>query len=572
MKLEKLVSDRFKERPADCVIDSHALMLRGGYIKQVGNGIFSSYSIMRRIEKKIEAIIRDEMDAIDGQEVKFPVVMPASLWEESGRFESIGSELLRFVDRNETPMLLGMTHEEAAVHLVREYGQTYAKYPFMIYQIQTKFRDEARPRAGLIRTREFIMKDAYSYHLTQADLESYYAEAHKAYERIFKRAGLKDVISVESDNGMMGGKVSHEFMLLTEVGEDSIVLCRACNYSANMESAECVVKNENIPVQPLTKVHTPGYKTIEEVNAFLNRPVSTACKAVVYQKAKTGDYVVFFIRGDLEVNEAKLNNYVMDELIPATIDENSGITAGYLGPADLKNAEMFFDRSLDGIYDLCIGANEVDYHYIGFNMMRDLGSVEYIDFAKAYEGGICPKCGQHSLELSRGIEVGNIFQLGDKYTRSMEMKYTDENGVQQYPIMGCYGIGVGRLAASVAEESHDDYGPHWPISIAPWQVHLCCMKSKDEDAKALSDQLYTDLKAAGLEVIYDDRNVSPGVMFSDADLIGCPIRIIVSPRNITDGVVEVKTRDKSVDEKIPNEQVISYVNALKSTLFAQLVE
>ena len=581
MKLEKLIGDRFKERPVDCVIDSHALMVRGGYIKQVGNGIYSSYTALRRIERKIEEIIRQEMDAIDGQEVRFPVAMPASLWEESGRYFTVNQELVRFKDRNDTPMVLGMTHEEPAVQLVREYGQTYAKYPFMIYQIQTKFRDEARPRAGLIRVREFTMKDAYSYHTTQEDLDAYYERGHKAYERIFARAGLPDVVSVASDSGMMGGDISHEFMMLTPVGEDSIVLCQSCDYRANLEAADSIVKNAPGQVEPLQKVHTPGAKTIQEVCDFLHLPVENACKAVVYQKAG-GDYVVVFIRGDLDTNETKISNHLQEAIYPATITEDSGLVAGYLGPMNLgtcgaaspvtanesgsirppARVTLLFDRSLEGIESLCCGANKTDYHYIGFNISRDYGQAEYHDFAKAIDGGICQKCGQPSLTISRGIEVGNIFQLGDKYTRSMDMKFTDEDGTQKYPVMGCYGIGVGRLAASVCEAYHDEYGPIWPMAIAPWQVHICCVRSSDQETKAIADKLYEDLKAQGAEVIYDDRPVSAGVMFSDADLLGVPVRVIVSPRNIKEGCCEVVTRDKTVNAKVELGQVAEHVQKL----------
>ena len=563
MKLEKLVGDRFKERPADCVIDSHALMIRGGYIKQVGNGIYSSYAVLRRITRKIEEIIRQEMDAIDGQEVQFPVVVPASLWEESGRYFAISHELARFNDRNNTPMLLGMTHEEPAVHLVREYGQTYTKYPFMVYQFQTKFRDEARPRAGLIRVREFIMKDGYSFHTSQEDLDAYYNQAHKAYERIFARLGLPGVVSVESDNGMMGGKISHEFMMLTPVGEDSIVICQSCNYRANLEAAVSPVKNSAPgPIEPLQKVHTPGTKTIEEVCAFLHLPIQTSCKAVVYQKAQSGEYVVVFIRGDLDANETKISNYLQEEIHPATITEQSGLVAGYLGPVDLEGAVVLFDSSLKGINSLCCGANKLDHHYVGFNIERDYGPAEYRDFSKVTEGGICPICENAALTISRGIEVGNIFQLGDKYTRAMDMKYTDDAGEQHHPVMGCYGIGVGRAAASICEAYHDDYGPIWPMSIAPWQVHVCCVRANDPEAKAIADDLYEKLKACGTEVIYDDRPVSAGVMFSDADLLGVPVRVIVSPRNIQEGCCEVVTRDKAVNSKVAIGEVVDYVNKL----------
>ena len=552
MKLDRLVGDRFKERPADCVTDSHALMVRGGYIKNVANGIFSSYPVMKRITHKIENIIRQEMDAIDGQEVLFPVVMPASLWEESGRYESVGSELLRFKDRTGSNMVLGMTHEEAAVHLVREYGQSYTKYPFMIYQIQTKFRDEARPRAGMIRVREFTMKDAYSYHTSQEDLEVYYDRAHKAYERIFERAGIPEVISIESDSGMMGGSVSHEFMLITDVGEDTIVRCTHCDYKANMEAAEVVVDHSGASASKTTlkKVATPHVHTIEDVCNFLGKDTTQACKAVVYQKNETDDYVVVFIRGDLDTNETKIRNFLGEEIHAAEITVDSGIVAGFIGPMGLESVEgitLLFDRSLEGLTDLITGANELDFHYTGFDITRDYQAVEYVDVAKATSGGICPSCKTTNLEVVNGIEVGNIFQLCTKYTTSMGMQYTDEHGELQYPVMGCYGIGVGRLAASVCEAHHDEYGPIWPMPIAPWQVHLCCLRSDDVEAKACADQLYQNLQTLGIEVIYDDRQVRPGVMFSDADLLGVPVRAIVSPRNLKEGLVEIKTRDKEVN-------------------------
>ncbi len=481
MKLANLVGERFKERPSDCVIDSHALMVKGGYMKGVSNGIYSLYPSLKKITRKIEEIIREEMDAIDGQEVLFPVVLPGSLWEESGRFQSVGSELVRFQDRNNAQLVLGMTHEEAAVHLVRDFANTYTRYPFMIYQIQTKFRDEARPRAGLIRVREFTMKDAYSFHLTQEDLEAYYDRCLEAYHRIFKRAGVPEVISVASDTGMMGGKVAHEFMLLTPIGEDSLAICNTCDFSANLEAAETIIKNDAGSIEALTKVHTPNAKTIEEVMTFLGTDIKQSCKAVVYQRIKDNSYVVVFTRGDMDINDVKLNNYLGEQVYPATIEENSGIVAGFIGPKGLtENATVLFDRSLEGINSLIVGANETDYHCTGFNFERDYGPVKYVDLSKIQEGGICPKCGNHSINLSRGIEVGNIFQLGTRYSESMGMTYTDESGVEKNPIMGCYGIGVGRLAASVCEARHDEYGPIWPISIAPWQVHLCCLRVDDE--------------------------------------------------------------------------------------------
>lgn len=557
MKLEKLVGERFKEQPADCVIDSHGLMVRGGYMKYVANGIYSSYTPLKRITRKIEQIIREEMEQIDGQEVQFPVVMPASLWMESGRYESVGKELARFKDRNDSPLVLGMTHEEAAVQLVREYGKSYTKYPFMIYQIQTKFRDEARPRGGLIRVREFTMKDGYSFHTTQKDLEEYYKKCYQAYERIFARTGIPEVIGVTSDSGMMGGSQSDEFMLLTPVGEDSIVICRECDYRANMEAAENLldqaVRKES---EELKLVYTPDLHTIDEVCDFLNSPKEKSCKAVVYQQIEDNRYVVLFIRGDLEVNETKLTNYLKCDVRTAEITEECGLKAGFIGPCNLNlNGIVLFDRSLENENQICCGGNQVDYHYTGLDMDRDLvneyGKIEFHDFAKIQEGGICPICKKHSLSISRGIEVGNIFQLGTKYSKAMNMTYLDEYNELRNPIMGCYGIGVGRLAAAVCEAHHDEYGPIWPKEIAPWQVHICAVRSDDEQVKAVADQLYQTLQKEGIEVIYDDRAVRPGNMFSDADLLGVPVRVIISPRNLENQVVEIVMRDKSRSERVP---------------------
>ncbi|MFR7439676.1 MAG: proline--tRNA ligase [Fusicatenibacter saccharivorans] len=563
MKLEKLVGERFKERPADCVIDSHAIMVKGGYIKYMANGIYSSYLPLRRIVRKIEQILREEMDKIDGQEVQFPVVMPASLWDESGRYDSIGDELLRFTDRNNAKMVLGMTHEEAAVHLVREYAQSYTKYPFMIYQIQTKFRDEARPRAGLIRVREFTMKDAYSFHTSQEDLEQYYEKCHAAYERIFERVGVPEVVSVKSDSGMMGGNISHEFMLLTPVGEDSIVLCDSCDYRANMEAAENISDiARDAESAALEKVYTPNVHTIEDVCNFFGDETKNSCKAVVYQQNVDDKYVVLFIRGDLEVNETKLVNFLGEQVHAAVITEECGLNAGYIGPVNMKvngDAVVLYDKSLEGRNNLSCGANEAEHHYKGLDMERDVPNAEYHDFAKIQEGGICPKCGKKTVKISRGIEVGNIFQLGTKYTKSMNMTYVDANGESKTPIMGCYGIGVGRLAASVCEAHHDEYGPIWPKAIAPWQVHLCAVRVDDEEVRAYADKLYEDLQNAGIEVIYDDRSVRAGVMFADADLLGIPLRIIVSPKNMKQGVVEVASRDKTLKTQIPLENVMEEI-------------
>lgn len=575
MKISKLIGARFKEKPADCVIDSHALMVRGGYMKNVGNGIFSEFPALRRITAKIERIIREEMDAIDGQEVLFPVVLPADLWDESGRYESVGNELLRFADRGGSRMVLAMTHEEAAVHLVREYAQSYTKYPFMIYQLQRKFRDEARPRAGMIRVREFTMKDAYSFHTSMEDLEEYYDRCYKAYNRIFQRAGVPQVVTVVSDSGMMGGNLSHEYMLLTPVGEDTIVTCGECDYRANMEAAENKMINENPgEAAKLECVETPDCKTIDDVCAFLKSDVEASCKAVVYQKNSDDTFVVAFVRGDYEVNETKLRNLAGQKLHPAEITEEAPLVAGYIGPYGISDqVEYYLDITLKGLKNIVAGANKEGYHYVGLNLERDLEKPVFADISKIKEGDVCPCCGKKSITIKRGIEVGNIFQLGTKYTKTMGMTYTDENGKQQYPLMGCYGIGVGRLAASICEVYHDEYGPIWPISIAPWEVHVCCLRADDAQTREVSDKLYKDLQEAGVEVLYDDReSVRPGAMFSDADLLGVPIRVVVSPRSLKDSCVELTTRDKSVKEMVPVCKAFDRVQELKTELYKKIEE
>ena len=562
MKLKNLVSKRYKETPADCVIASQALMMRGGYIKSVGNGIFTLFPVTKRITAKIENIIRQEMDRIGGQEVLFPVAMPASLWQESGRFDSIGSELLRFKDRSGQDMVLGMTHEEAAVHFARDVADSYTQYPFMIYQIQTKFRDEPRCRGGLIRVREFTMKDAYSFHTSQKDLEDYYQVVYEAYNRIYRRCGVKEVVAVASDSGMMGGKVSHEYMLLTPVGEDTIVLCPECGYRANMEAAPCLlpVPEDRPAAAPLEKVDTPDVKTIEDLCALLKISPTLTCKAVVYQENLTDRYVIAFLRGDLDVNETKLRNAIKAEIHPAEITEESGLNAGFIGPKGLPaNVRVVYDLSLKGGEWFATGANEKDKHYTGFNIARDVGEVGYIDIAKAMEGGVCPQCGKKSITLSRGIEVGNIFQLGTKYTQSMNMTFVDADGSLKNPIMGCYGIGVGRLAASVCEAHRDEYGPIWPMSIAPWQVHICSLRAEDPQVAEVSQKLYDDLTAAGIEVLWDDRSVSAGVMFSDADLFGIPLRVVISPKGLKNGTVEIASRDKTMQEKKAPEEACAFV-------------
>ncbi|MBR2383993.1 MAG: proline--tRNA ligase, partial [Clostridia bacterium] len=426
----------------------------------------------------------------------------------------------------------------------------------------------------LIRVREFTMKDAYSFHTSQEDLESYYDECFKAYERIFKRAGAKNVVAVKSDSGMMGGKVSHEFMLLTEIGEDTLAICsnEACDYKANLEVADCITHEIESQVEQLTEIATPHVKTIEGLKRVLGVDPTRMCKAVVYQENATDDYVVVFIRGDLDVNETKLRNYLKTEVHPASgISEESGIVAGFIGPVGFNGkAKVVFDKSLKGIESFVCGANKVDAHFKGMNIARDVGNVEYVEVAKAYNGGICPICGKPTITLKRGVEIGNIFQLGKKYTESMNMTYVDTDGERKNPIMGCYGIGVGRLVATICEEQHDDYGPMWPISIAPWEVEICCLQANDENVKSVSDALYNELLNNGVEVLYDDRDVRPGSMFADADLLGVPVRAVVSRKTCDRGVVEISLRNKTfkgeVSMQTACQDIIKIVNDLKAEL------
>ncbi|MBC5787999.1 MULTISPECIES: proline--tRNA ligase [Clostridiaceae] len=552
MLLSQLLGERYREKPSDASIPSHIFMLKGGYIRQVANGIFSLLPPTKRITRKIEEIIRQEMDRIGGQEVLFPVVLPRDLWDESGRYDSVGSELLRFTDRSGAGCVLGMTHEEAAVHLARSEAKSYQKYPFMIYQIQTKFRDEPRARGGLIRVREFTMKDAYSFHTSQEDLERYYKICFEAYERIFARCGVPEVISVTSDSGMMGGAVADEFMLLCDAGEDTIVTCPHCGYRSNMEVAEFEHEAIERPESEIQKVATPGVKTIDELVAFFEGkvPPQQMIKATVFAVENSDRVVIVFIRADYEVNEAKLRRIVGANVFPLTDYSDVDLAFGSLGPYQLNpgKCEVYYDETIAHANDMSCGANEDGYHYTGVCMDRDIKPEKYIDVAKVITGSKCAKCGQE-LKLSRGVEVGNIFQLGTKYTESMGMTYTDKDGTQKTPIMGCYGIGVGRLAACIIEAHHDENGPIWPYAVAPWQIHICALSNKKMDVMPIAKDLYDKL-GGQYEVVLDDRGANAGVQFADADLLGVPIRIVVGVKNAQNGQVEISTRDKSIQEVV----------------------
>lgn len=565
MRLSQLVGERYREKPADATLISHIYLVKGGYIRYVGNGIYTLLPPARRISRKIEQIIREEMDGLNAQEVLFPVTMPATVWEASGRYEAVGKELLRFEDRTGSKMVLGMTHEECAVMVAESDAKSYSKYPFAIYQIQTKFRDEPRSRGGLIRVREFTMKDAYSFHRTQEDLETWYEEFFHAYNRIYARVGVPEVVSVKSDTGMMGGSVAHEYMLLCDAGEDSIALCTSCDYRANVEAAKAVYKHSDVAEEPIEKLLTPGIKTIEGAAEAGNLPLDRTLKACVFSLAHDEKPVVVFIRGDYEVNEAKLRVLMKDDILPFT-EKETDLTLGFLGPIGLDQDayHVVFDESLKGETNLMVGANETDYHLLHVSMNRDMPNAEYVDVAKVRSGDSCPICGKE-MTISRGVEVGNIFQLGDKYTRDMDVSYIDENGKPEYPLMGCYGIGVGRLLACIIESSHDDYGPIWPYSVAPWQVHICAINRKKGDIAGISEKLYVEISEK-YETILDDRDVQAGVAFSDADLLGVPIRVILSPRNLEQGLVEIVSRDKSMKEMVPLEEVGATVDKMAKIL------
>ncbi len=558
MRQSKLISRKHKEKPAEAQLISHIYLLRGGYMRPVANGIYSLLTPAKRIQQKIEAIIREEMNKIDGQEVQMPVVLPAELWQESGRWDSVQSELLRFKDRSRHDMLLAMTHEEGVVALARTEVTSYKDYPFMLYQIQTKFRDEARSRGGLIRVREFTMKDAYSFHTSMADLDQYYDRCAQAYHKIFSRCGVPEVVSIQSDNGMMGGKIAHEYQLLCHDGEDKVVVCPTCQTYANSEVASCSFPAEPEPLLPLEKIETPNVKTIEELEAFTKLPATKMAKMVFYTTT-AGETIAVLVRGDVEVNECKLQKLLRSEISFATDDEvvKTGAVPGFACAIGLT-CRVFVDYSVANGYNMLCGANQEGWHMRNFNALRDISQAEVVDIATVKEGDICPKCGK-SLELSRGIEVGNIFKLGDKYTRVMHMTYTDEKGQEQTPIMGCYGIGVGRLLASVIEARHDDYGPIWPLSIAPWQVQINAMGLEKPGIRETAEKIYAGLEAAGIETLFDDRGLSAGVQFAEADLMGIPLRLIVAPRALEQGMVEYKIRGTDEKGLVPVEQVQTFV-------------
>ena len=555
MKVSKLLGERLKETPAGVTIKSHAYLIRAGYIKQVSNGIYTLLPPAQKINQKIQAIIREEMDEIDGQEVLFPVVMPKEMWEKSGRYTSIGQEMVRFKDRTGHDMLLGMTHEEAAVHAAMSTIKSYDQLPFMIYQIQTKFRDEARPRAGLIRVKEFTMKDAYSFHTSEEDLKEYYERVFEAYNKIFKRMGMKNFIAVKSDSGMMGGSIAHEFQLLTDIGEDSIVICDDCNYTANMEIAKSTIDENDHVFGVKSEVYTGEAKTIEEICQELNVDAKHTCKAVCYTKINDeNSLIIAFLRGDREVNEAKLKVLVGGDIAVKDLEEVN-LVKGNIGCLNLniENATIFYDKSLEGLENFVTGANKEGYHILGVSITRDVNPKEFVDISKVNAGDLCPICGK-PLKIQRGIEIGNIFQLGTKYTKSMGFTISTPNG-EINPIMGCYGIGVGRCLASIAEEYCDDKGLVWPMAIAPWHIYLCPLRLDNEEVKSKAEKLYVKLLAENFEVLYDDRDISAGIKLKDSELMGIPVRIVISPKTLENNEVEITIRESGEKIFVPFENL-----------------
>jgi prolyl-tRNA synthetase len=591
MKISQLFGQTLREVPAEADIASHQLLMRAGFIRPLGAGIFSYLHLAKRSMMKIEAILRDEMDRIGGQEISMPVVQPADLWKETGRWYQIGPEMGRLHDRNDRDMVLAMTHEEVVADLVRREVQSYKHLPRLIYHIQTKFRDEARPRAGLIRVREFTMKDSYSLDTDWEGLDKQYRLHYQSYFNIYHRCGLP-VIAVKSDTGMMGGKLAHEYMYLNPIGEDTLILCDNCGYSANRQVAR-FQKAISTPeeLKPVQKVLTPNCKSIEELTNFLGLPKSKTAKAVFFmatipqetqdlEKPAGSDHERFIfavIRGDMELNETKLANAIhARDLRPATEDEIKAIGAvpGFASPIGLKinaSACLFvLDDSIQSSPNLVAGANESDYHLLNTSYPRDYSADIVTDIAAAEEGHACPECGL-PLRAVRGVEVGNIFKLGTRYSDALGCTFLDKDGQTKPVIMGSYGIGVGRLLACVAEEHHDDHGLIWPVTVAPYQVHLVLLRGKGTpQAEETAENLYAGLQTAGIEVLYDDRDESPGVKFNDADLIGLPIRLTVSERALAQGGVEMKLRRQSEKSILPLNEITARVRSELAALSAEI--
>lgn len=545
MRASNLYAPTLREMPADAELISHKLMLRGGMMRKSANGMYNFLPLGWRVIKKIENIIREEMDNAGGQEIMMPILQPSELWEESGRWAAYGEEMMRLKDRHGHSYSLGPTHEEMITALVRNEVRSYKQLPLMLYQIQDKFRDERRPRFGLMRSREFIMKDLYSFDKDVEGMNISYDKMYKAYTNIFSRVGLK-FRPVEADNGAIGGGHSHEFTALSDAGESFIACCTKCDYAASDEKAELkAIIPADEPEEELKKVPTPDAHTIDLLVKCLNIPIEKTIKAVAYQ-SEQDELVLVFVRGDHEVNEAKVLHFVENARELRMADEDviraAGGCPGFMSPIGIKKGtKILVDSTAYEVKNGVSGANEVDMHYTGVNPKRDFKDVIVADIRMVAEGDACPHCGA-PMTLTRGIEVGQVFTLGTKYSEAMKTTFLDENGKDKPLVMGCYGIGVGRTMAAIIEQLHDENGMIWPRSVAPFEVAVVPINGKNEEQLKAAENIYNDLKAKNIDVLLDDREERAGVKFKDADLIGYPVRITVSPKTVEEGAVEVKIR------------------------------
>ena len=562
MYFSKLFGKTLKEIPAEADSLSHQLLVRAGMIQQVAAGIYAYLPLGWRVLKKIENIIQQEMNEAGGQELMMPSLQPLEIWEQSGRLPSFGKTMFTVTDRKDHKLALGPTHEEVITELARRYVQSYRDLPLLPYQIQNKFRDEPRPRSGLLRVREFIMKDLYSFDVDEAGLDDSYQEMMQAYKNIYARCGLP-AIMIEADSGAIGGKASHEFMLITENGEDKVVYCSNCDYAANTEKAQSAKQKLEIEAPlPLEEISTPNIKTIEDVAGFVGVPKSHTLKAVFYS---ADDEVVFIIiRGDLEVNETKVRNLLKcTELRLATESEveTAGLVAGSASPIGIKGIRIVADDSITMGSNFIAGANKPDTHVKNVNYPRDFEVDLISDIAIATSGDCCIRCGSKLLSKN-GIEVGHIFKLGTFLSEKLGAFFLDQDGVSRPIVMGCYGIGLGRLLAAAVEQNHDDKGIIWPIPIAPYQIYLCSLRPEDPQIAESAEKLYASLTRAGFEVLFDDRNESPGVKFADADLIGIPLRLTLSPRTLQSQSVEIKRREDKNAQLLPLDGVTTKIREL----------
>ena len=553
MRYSQYLLPTAKETPADAEVISHQLMLRAGMIRKVAAGIYSYMPFGLRAIRKVEQIVREEMNRAGAIELHMPMVTPSELWSESGRWEQYGKELLRLRDRKDNEFCLGPTHEEVITDIVRREIKSYRQTPINLYQIQTKFRDEIRPRFGLMRGREFIMKDAYSFDVDDAGADAAYEKMYQAYRRVFERCGLK-FRAVEADTGNIGGSSSHEFMVLAESGEDAIVSCDSCEYAANVEKAELVspAAEAAAPTSAITDVATPGQKSIEEVAAFLKVEPENTVKTLIVT-TDTDETIAVLLRGDHELNDIKLCRYLgcnhLELASEEVVVKVTGAPSGFAGPVGLK-LRVLADQAVKAMSDFVVGANKADTHLTGVNLDRDFKVEAFADLRQAETGDPCPRCAG-KLEVWRGIEVGHVFKLGTKYSEALGATVQDEAGQERTLVMGCYGIGVGRTVAAAIEQNNDDNGIIWPMPIAPFQVLIAMLNPKDDAVRGASEKLYQDLLDAGIDVLLDDRDERPGSKFKDADLIGIPLRVTVGARGLQEGAFEVQERAVGEREMIP---------------------